>query len=231
MEHIGRIHYHAKVYSMRIKKIYRLAQMPPPGPPPAGAPSMPPPPPPGGPMGGPPPMPPMGGPPAPPSDMPKEKIGSPLSTVFEILYDADIMNKIKGAGKTKDEIAAEIWTMYGGTETGGIDAEKAGTRNPDNKNVTPEEEEEEEKLTDKHRWRRLPVGKNIGDITNMDELSASIEGIMSGLKKPPAPPGGGGMPPGLASVAPIIVRLASLYDFYGKIEQADMLDKIFKQNN
>lgn len=221
---------------MRIRKIYRLAQAPPMGGPPpmpgeAPMPGAPP-------MGGPPPMggglPPMPGMPPPPGadgaapNMPKEKIGSPLSTVFEILYDADVMKDIQGAGKTKDEIANDIWTTYGGTETGGTDPSKVGARNPENKEISPEDEEHEQKSTEKHRWRRLPLGKTIDEITSLEELNDSIGGIMSGLKKPPAPPGGG-MPPGMAAnVVKNLVRLASLYDFHGKIEQADFIDKIFK---
>jgi hypothetical protein len=169
--------------------------------------------------------------------MPKEKIGSPLATVFEILYDADALTHIQGAGKSIDELSNEIWTMYGGTETGGVDPEKVGQRPDDNKNTSPEQEEHEEHATDKSRWRRLPLGKNIGDITTLEELHNSIEGIMSGIKKPPAPPGGPGgapggppgMPPGLASVLPNLVRLAALYDSRGEIEKADVLDRIWNR--
>lgn len=224
---------------MRTRKIYRLAQAPPPMggmPPMDGLPPMPP-------LGGSPPLPPPGGGtppmpgmPPPPGGapgaapgMPKEKIGSPLSTVFEILYDADVMSDIQGAGKTKDEIANDIWTTYGGNETGGVDPSKVGARNPDNKDISPEDEEHEQKSTDKHRWRRLPLGQTIGDITSLEELNDSIEGIMSGLKKPPAAPGGG-MPPGMAKTLPILVRLASLYDFHGKIEQATALDRIWNHH-
>jgi len=230
---------------MRLRKIYRLAQAPPMGAPP-GMPSppggmppmggppggMPPPPPPGGPMG----MPPS---PPPGEDMPKEKIGSALSSAFQILYDSDIMDKIQGAGQTADEIARDVWMMYGGTETGGVDSSKVGARNPDKKDVSPEAEEQEEKHTDNRRWLRLPLGQNIGDVTNLEELRNSINGIMSGLKKPQAPPGGGGpggppggggppgMPPGLAKSVPTLVRLASLYDFYGQPEKASLLDQIW----
>lgn len=222
---------------MRILKIYRLAQMPPPGMPPMGPPPGMPPmgPPPGGPP--PPGMPPMGGPPMPPPSgtppgTPKEKIGSPLATVFEILYDADALTNIQGAGKSINELSNDIWTMYGGTETGEVNPGKVGQRPPDNKNVSPEQEEHEEQATENSRWRRLPLGKNIGDITTLEELHNSIEGIMSGVKKPPAPPGGPGgappgMPPGLASILPHLVRLAALYDSRGEIEKADILDKIW----
>jgi hypothetical protein len=152
-----------------------------------------------------------------------------LSTVFEILYDADIMRLIQGAGKTKEELASEIWEMYGGNEMGGINTEKIGARNPHNKEVTPESEEKEEESTENTRWKRLPAGKNIGDITNIEELGETIQGIMSGLKKPPAPPpGAGGMPPGLAKTVNNLVRLASVYDFYGKIREADVLDGILR---
>ena len=240
---------------MRVRKIYRQAQLPPmppmgagpggpgapPGMPPPGGPGGPPPggPPssgPGGPppgMGGPPPgMPPPPG--GPPPGGPQQKIGSPLATVFEVLYDADIMSEIQGAGKSIDEIASDIWTQYGGTETGGIDPTKVGERNPNHKDVTPEQIEQEADATENSKWKRLSVGKSIGDITTLDELKNSIEGIMSGLKKPPAPPGGGpggppGMPPGLAKVVPILIKLASLYDNHGRMEQADIIDRIWNQ--
>lgn len=230
---------------MRIYKIHRFAQSAPPlgGPPPGGMPPL------GGPSSGPPPpggMPPLGPPPGgmpspPPGGgspggnapgAPREKIGSPLSTVFEILYDADVMNDVQGAGKSKDEIALKIWEMYGGTETGGVDSTKIGARNPNKKDVSPEKEEHEEAATEQTRWRRLPLGKTIGDITTLKELTDSIGGIMSGLKKPPAPAGPpGGMPPGMAKIIPNLVRLATLYDENGKIEQADILDKIWNKRN
>jgi len=218
---------------MRALKIYRKAQAPPGMPPPGGA--LPPPPPPGGglpglpPLGGPPGMPPLGAPPGAPPGAPtgpKEQIGSPLDTVFKILYDADIMDKIQGAGKDTDELALEIWEMYGGTPTGGVDPEKMGHRS-DKQNVNPETEQNEGEVNDKQRWRRLPVGENIGDITTLSELKESIEGISSGLKKPKAPAGPGGAPP-MASVVNTIVRLASLYDTYGQNEKADALDRILR---
>jgi hypothetical protein len=160
---------------------------------------------------------------------PKEQIGAPLDTVFKILYDADIMDKVQGSGKNSDELALEIWEMYGGTPTGGVDPEKIGHRS-DKQNVNPESEQNEEEATDKTRWRRLPMGDNLGDITTLHELKESIEGISSGLKKPknPGGPGGPGGAPPMASVIKTIVRLASEYDAHGKIAQADLLDGILK---
>jgi len=199
--------------------------------PPMGGPGGPPGMPPGG--GGLPPLPglppPPGGPPGAPADGPKEKIGSALKSQAEILYDAEVTEMVKGSSKDANELAQEIWVMYGGNEDGTVDETKVGRRDPNAKNVPPEAEEKEQHATEKRRWERLPLGQVISDITSLQELGEAMEGIVAGTasqaKMQASPPAGpGGMPPMPMASLRAWIRIAAALDEVGQYEFADFLD-------
>ena len=183
-------------------------------------------------------MPPMGGPPTAPMAAPgaapaattREEIGSPLRELGQILYDVDIETLLsQKIGSETSEVAQDIWVMYGGNIIGGIEEEKTGKR-IDKKDVSPENEESEQEKTEDSRWERLPEGQKISDITSLDELDATVQGIAGDLaakkKKEQAGGGaGGGMP--MASIKLQLIKLAQRYDKAGRYSFADILEKPF----
>lgn len=183
-------------------------------------------------------MPPMGGPPTAPMAAPgaapaattREEIGSPLRELGQILYDVDIETLLsQKIGSDTSKVAQEVWVMYGGNILGGIDEEKVGKRT-DKQNVSPEDEESEQEKTEDSRWERLPEGQKISDITSLDELDATVQGIAGDLaakkKKEQAGGGaGGGMP--MASIKLQLIKLAQRYDKAGRYSFADILEKPF----
>jgi len=178
----------------------RLAQLPPPGPPMGGG--MPPM---GDLMGG---MPPMGGapmgapgaPPGAPPPPPRPAIPGPLKSVGEILYDFNVEEYIALHPDKDDEgTAADVWEAYGGQSNGMADPTKVGQRTVEDAQRPPEQVDADNKITDDTKWVRLLDGKNIGDITSIDEIIGLMKSLTYGTIKKfkaPAPPAGGmGMPP------------------------------------
>ncbi len=208
---------------------YRFAQEMPPAAPPA--------PPMGGDMGmgggmGMDPMMGMGGPPTSPMAAPgapagqREEIGSPLDELGKILYDIDIQTIIfDKLGESAEDIALYVWTTYGGEETGKVNDLHIGKRIP-RKDVSPEDEEKEQKRTEDRRWERLPKDKTIGDITSLEELSATIKGIALNVAKNVGKAQGGGAPGmgGMASRYIQFVKTARILDRQGKHYLVDLLD-------
>lgn len=218
-------------------RFIRTAQMPPPAPDMGGmgmgdmgmgAPP--------GPMGGPPMAPPpLGAPPAMPTAAPgapvdpsREEIGSPLDTLGKVLYDVDAPTLVmQMTGSHPDDIALHIWTLYGGDEKGGVDKAKVGARTM-RTDVDPDVEEKEQKATEDSRWRRLPKGKFINDITTLDELVSTLKGLVVNTVKNEAKkgqgPGGAPLMP-MASVVTSLVRLAQQWDEAGLHSEADRMDE------
>lgn len=186
------------------------AQMPPMGPDPmGGAPPMGPDP--MGGMGGPP----MGGPPgAPgaPGEAEKPSIAGPLSSIGEILYDFDIEKFIAmHPAKTQEELAEDVWEAYGGNSDDTVDADKVGERSEKDSQRPPEEVTKEVENTEETKWKRLPIGKTIADITSVAEIKSLMNSLIFGtikMFKTPAAPPGGGMPP-LAATKNDMTKLAA----------------------
>lgn len=168
-------------------------------------------------MGGAPPMgaAPMGAPPGPPPPPPgKEPILGPLKGVGDLLRDAGIEQLIASNPDEDEEgLALKIWTQYGGEPDGEVDPTKVGERKAGEPPPPPDAVDAELKDTDQERWRRLPDGKTIADITSLGDLAEIMRSVIFGaikkLKTPPAPPGGmPGMPPPMASIGLRMIRLA-----------------------
>jgi hypothetical protein len=214
-------------------KFTRIAQMPPEPPMEGGGGDMP--------MGAPPMgMPPMGAPPVMPTAAPgapvdpeREEIGSPLDTLGKILYDVDAPTLImQMTGSSPEDVATSVWEMYGGEKTGGVDKSKIGARIPKT-DVEPEEEKKEQKATENSRWRRLPQGKHIGNITRLDELVSTMKGLVMNTiknesKKGQGGPGGGAPPMPMASAKQKWVRMAEKLDQQGEYQLADSIDRHLK---
>ena len=211
----------------------RFAQVPPADPMAGAAPPMDP----TGGMGGMPPvgMDPMGGmgaPPTLPTAMPgavgaqREEIGSPLDKLGKILYDVDINSLLlTQIGDDIEDTALTVWTLYGGDEEGVDVVEGRVGKRINRKNVSKEEEEQEQKATEDKRWERLPDGKSIADITTLDKLVAQIRGIAaSAVKneiKAQGAAAGGGMP--MAHRSRNLVKIAQKLDKIGFYSLADSI--------
>lgn len=202
----------------------RFAQVPPPPPPAAMPPAMP------APMGGMPPMPPAMA--APTANTPRQELVGPLDSVSKVLYDYDIGTAVDGnAARDAEDLALEVWKTYGGTDIGDGIESKSGERTDNSVKQSPEQQETEQKNTDDSRWKRLPKGKTIEDITSLEELSDILSGLVMGAVKskaaPPAPPGG--MMPPMASVVSLLHRYAKIAESRGSYGVADQLDSILKE--
>jgi hypothetical protein len=177
------------------------------------------------PMGG------MGGAPTAPMSAPgapagqREEIGSPLNELGKILYDIDIQTIIFDKLGESADIALFVWTTYGGEETGKVNDLHVGKRIP-KKDVSPEDEEKEQKRTEDRRWERLPKDTTIGDITSLEELSDTIKGIALNVSKNVGKAQGGGAPGmgGMASRYIKFVKVARNLDLEGKHYLVDLLD-------
>jgi hypothetical protein len=158
-----------------------------------------------------------GGAPPAPSSVVKPLVKYPLSSINLILQDADVNQHIMG-GNDLDKITDDIWIQYGGIDSNsklpGIDSTRIGERR-DGEEVT----DEELKITNSQRWKRLPEGKSIQDITSKDEIKKQLMGNTVNMIKDNAQQGGGG------AVAKIhiqkLVKLAQYLDKKGRYREAD----------
>jgi uncharacterized Zn finger protein (UPF0148 family) len=85
--------------------------------------------------------------------------------------------------------------------------------------VIEEVTDEELKITNSQRWKRLPEGKSIQDITSKDEIKKQLMGNTVNMIKDNAQQGGGG------AMAKIhiqkLVKLAQYLDKKGRYREAD----------
>lgn len=146
---------------------------------------------------------PMGGMGAPPGGAPpgtdRPSISGPLKSIGEILYDFNAEEYIAlHPTENDDKIAVSIWEAYGGNADGSVDVGKIGERKEKDEQKLPEESQKELEDTEERKWERLPSGKNIGDVTSLDEIMGLVSSLAYGtikkFRNPPAP-AGGGMPP------------------------------------
>lgn len=152
----------------------------------------------------------------------REEIGSPLTSLAMIMYDIDLDSFIdQNISETPEQIATKIWELYGGDELGINGGNgKLGARKL-RYDVSEEEEKKEREQTKDQRWKRLPEGKMISDITTFDEISNYVQGAMFDKTKHLGQggsggdmSGGGGMPPmPSASPAPS-APVASIFSWY-----------------
>jgi hypothetical protein len=149
--------------------------------------------------------------------------------VSKILYDYDIGTVVDGnAARDAEELALEVWKAYGGTEMGDDVESKTGNRTSKSTKATPEKQEAEFNATEDSRWKRLPFGKTIEDITTLDELSEILSGLILGAVKAKAPASAppGGMPPPMANTIALMRRYSELADSTGAYDVADEIDSI-----
>jgi len=145
----------------------------------------------------------MGGmgatPPAEPATTERPKIAGPLKSVGEILYDFNIEEYIAlHPDQSEEDMSEKVWEEYGGNHNENIKSDKEGERDEKSQNRTPEEVNSEIEKTYDSKWKRLPIGKTIDDITSLDEIVGLMKSLTYGTVKKfksPAAPAGGGMPP------------------------------------
>ena len=115
-------------------------------------------------------------------------------------------------------LVSDIWVQYGGIDSDsklpGVDSTRMGERK-DGEEVS----DEELKVTNSQRWKRLPEGKNIQDITSKDEMKKQLMGSTVNMIKDNIAQGGGG------AMAKIhiqkLVKLAQYLDKKGRYREAD----------
>lgn len=165
-----------------------------------------------------------GSPPAAPNSSQKQ-ILVPLENLGLILADAEIEKKLlEQLEDNEQDIANDVWTMYGGEEDGGVDPEKRGKRKYDE-----DASEEEIKATNKTRWERLPEGQNLLDLEiTLDDFANAVKFLSFGFAKNKGKEQGGGAAgggmPGMASrKLENMVKLAHNFDLLGMYNVADRI--------
>jgi len=164
-----------------------------------------------------------GAPAAPASNQKQIKI--PLSNLGLILADAGIEFKImEQLEDNEQDIANKVWIQYGGNEDGSVDEDKTGKRKD-----SEEASEAEIKATDKTRWERLPMGKNLNDLEiTLEDFVNAVKFLSYGFAKNKSKEQGGGAPgggmPGMASrKLDNMVKLARNLDLLGMYNVADRI--------
>lgn len=105
-------------------------------------------------------------------------IYSPLDGIGKILADLDLKSYLQNNfDKTPEEIAHNIWVMYGGG-VNELTPGKKGKRliNPysDNPNEQQQQSEQEYNNTRSKRWERLPHGVSIDEITTPQAIRNAV---------------------------------------------------------
>ncbi len=105
-------------------------------------------------------------------------IYSPLDGIGKILADLDLKSYLQNNfDKTPEEIAHNIWVMYGGG-INELTSGKKGKRiiNPysDDPNVQQQQSEKEYNNTRARRWERLPSGVSIDEITTPQAIRNAV---------------------------------------------------------
>ena len=209
--------------------IIRISQVPTDA---APAPAPPPPPPMGMDMGMPPMPPAMGGAPSPAGGQPQTTVTKgmiyPLENIGMILVDAEITKKLseifsstkKINTTSEQEIANDIWLMYGGNEIGEVDSEKRGKRLP-----KKEVDQKEIDRTENTRWERLPLGKNLEDLgITLKDFVTAVEAISFGISKAKSKEQGAGGGLAAANIKNTnLIKIASVLDKIGFYELSDNL--------
>ena len=168
-------------------------------------------------------MPPMGEP-APPQPTFKI-IYSPLDSLGKILADLDFKTFLQNHfGDNARDLAMKIWEMYGGDPEErhrGKKGERKDKPASDDMAKQSEAQQQEYNATRDERWRRLPLGVSIDEITNTSALERAITGGFMTLSK-------GISKPATASTVENIIKIANLADIKNQHFYADKLDIILQ---
>lgn len=175
-------------------------------------------------------MPTAGGPPGGPAGaegapaQPEFKvIHSPLDSLGKILADVDLKTYLQNNfGDDPDTLAHKIWLMYGGSEDEMSPGKKGARQDkPESGDMMQQQkiQDEEYNATRNSRWRRLPLGVSIEQITSTQALSNAIMGGFSDLAKSFSKPA-------QAKHAKFWLKLANIADSRRQYLTADKLDAI-----
>jgi hypothetical protein len=151
-------------------------------------------------------------------------IYSPLDNLGKILADLDIKSYLQGNfGDDPDQLAHKIWVMYGGAENE-LSPGKKGERQDKPISSDPvaqqQAQEQEYNNTRNARWKRLPLGVSIEQITSPESISLTIRGGFENLSKMNSKPA--------QSATEKWLKLATKYDSLKRYKDADWVDKILK---
>jgi hypothetical protein len=151
-------------------------------------------------------------------------IYSPLDTLGKILADLDFKTFLENNfGTDPVDLAKQIWVMYGGNENE-LRKGKPGQRKENPLSDDPMQleklQKEEYNRTRNSRWKRLPEGKSIDEITNPQALEQSIIGGYLALAKENSKPA--------QSSALTWLKIAEIADKIGNHKYADKIEKIIK---
>ena len=183
----------------------------------------------GPPPGGAPPMPQA----APAAGGERPEIKGPLDSLTKILYDSDIMSMVEGnSGGDPQDMATKIWSDFGGLPTGEVDPTKVGNRTKEMDEMDDDSAKNEQKATADQKWLRLPQGKTIKDIFDLNQLSTVMNGLVIGAVRKTANENGGEAGGGGEAAASYridtFIRMAAYLDSCGLVRQADVIGRCAK---
>jgi hypothetical protein len=149
-------------------------------------------------------------------------IYSPLDSLGKILADLDFKSYLENHfGDDYGELAHKIWVMYGGAEDE-LGKCKKGERKdrPQSSDIAEQSEiqEKEYNNTRNERWRRLPLGVGINEITNTEAIEKSIIGGYATLVKSLAKT--------TSASSQLLVKLANTIDAQGNYQLSDLIDLV-----
>ena len=152
-------------------------------------------------------------------------IYSPLDSLGKILADLDFKTFLENNfGTDSDELAHKIWVMYGGSEDE-LDPGKKGERkdSPSSNDVTQQSQAQEEEYnrTRKSRWKRLPEGVSIEEITDPQTIAIAITNGFATLTKMNSKPAQAGSTINL-------IRIAEVAELNKDFRFADKIDNYLK---
>lgn len=147
-------------------------------------------------------------------------IYSPLDSLGKILADLDFKAFLENHfGSDSEDLARKIWIMYGGSEDD-LKPGKKGLRKDKptsaDTNQQSQSQQEEYNSTRNTRWKRLPMGVSIDEITDLESINKAIIGGWATLAKESAKPAS-------ASVIALI-KIANSADSNCQYKIADKID-------
>jgi hypothetical protein len=151
-------------------------------------------------------------------------IHSPLDSLGKILADVDIKSFLENNfGGDPDKLAHKIWVMYGGSENELEPGKKGARQDTPHSNDMAEQDAHqnaEYNATRNSRWKRLPAGVSIDQITNTQAISNTIAGGLMLLSKEYS------KPPAEAVSIKELIKIANIADNTKDYSFADYIDYI-----
>lgn len=161
-----------------------------------------------------------GGAPAAPPQPIFNVIYSPLDSLGKILADLDVKKYLmNNFGESAEDLAHKIWVMYGGSENEidpGMKGERMDSPVSEDETLQNKIQTDEYNRTRNSRWKRLPKGVSIDEITSPESIKNTILGGFEQLAQEHSKPAN-------AKTISKLIRLANAAEINGKYKSVDFI--------